>query len=106
MKSLRWRLLFIAALAVFSIYILIPTGIYMSQPADLRNDQEHMKKIMPRWLPSGHLNLGLDLQGGVQLVLGVNLFRVPERACMSGYLLFIDVAAPRSELLTCILMNL
>lgn len=78
MKSLRWRLLFIAALAVFSIYILIPTGIYMSQPADLRNDQEHMKKVLPRWLPSGHLNLGLDLQGGVQLVLGVNLTQAVE----------------------------
>ena len=78
MKSLRWRLLLIAGLAVFSIYILIPTGIYMSQPAELRNDQEHMKKVLPGWLPGGHLNLGLDLQGGVQLVLGVNLTQAVE----------------------------
>lgn len=78
MKSLRWRLMLIAGLAVFSIYILIPTGIYMSQPAELRNDQEHMKKVLPSWLPSGHLNLGLDLQGGVQLVLGVNLTQAVE----------------------------
>jgi protein-export membrane protein SecD/preprotein translocase SecF subunit len=78
MKSLRWRLMLITGLALFSVYILIPTGIYMSQPADLRNDQEHMSKILPGWLPKGHLNLGLDLQGGVQLVLGVNLTEAVE----------------------------
>jgi protein-export membrane protein SecD/preprotein translocase SecF subunit len=78
MNSLRWRLLLIAGLALFSVYILIPTGIYMSQPAELRNDQEHMNKKLPGWLPSGHLNLGLDLQGGVQLVLGVNLTEAVE----------------------------
>jgi protein-export membrane protein SecD/preprotein translocase SecF subunit len=78
MKSLRWRLMLIAGLTLFSFYILIPTGIYMSQPAELRNDQDHMKKVLPAWLPKGHLNLGLDLQGGVQLVLGVNLTQAVE----------------------------
>ncbi len=78
MKSLRWRLMLIAGLTLFSVYILIPTGIYMSQPAELRNDQVHMSKMLPSWLPSGHLNLGLDLQGGVQLVLGVNLSEAVE----------------------------
>jgi preprotein translocase subunit SecD len=78
MKSLRWRLMLIAGLTLFSIYILIPTGIYMSQPAELRNDQDHMSAILPRWLPKSHLNLGLDLQGGVQLVLGVNLTQAVE----------------------------
>lgn len=78
MKSLRWRLMLIAGLTLFSFYILIPTGIYMSQPAELRNDQEHMNKVLPSWLPKGHLNLGLDLQGGVQLVLGVNLTQAVE----------------------------
>ena len=78
MKSLRWRLMLIAGLTLFSVYILIPTGIYMSQPAEMRNDQVHMSKVLPSWLPSGHLNLGLDLQGGVQLVLGVNLTEAVE----------------------------
>lgn len=73
MKSLQWRLWFIAGLTVLSFYILIPTYIYMSQPPEMRNDQEYMKSKIPAFLPSGHLNLGLDLQGGVQLVLGVNL---------------------------------
>jgi protein-export membrane protein SecD/preprotein translocase SecF subunit len=78
MKSLRWRLMVIAGLTLFSIYILIPTGIYMSQPPEMRNDQEHMAKVLPSWLPKGHLNLGLDLQGGVQLLLGVNLTQAVE----------------------------
>lgn len=78
MKSLRWRLMLIAGLTLFSVYILIPTGIYMSQPAEMRNDQVHMSKVLPSWLPDGHLNLGLDLQGGVQLVLGVNLTEAVE----------------------------
>ena len=37
-----------------------------------------MAKVLPSWLPKGHLNLGLDLQGGVQLVLGVNLTQAVE----------------------------
>jgi protein-export membrane protein SecD/preprotein translocase SecF subunit len=78
MSSLRWRLWFIAALSIASIYVLIPTYIYMSQPADLRNDQDYMAKKIPGFLPKGHLNLGLDLQGGVQLVLGVNLSQAVE----------------------------
>ncbi|MCX6118379.1 MAG: protein translocase subunit SecD [Proteobacteria bacterium] len=78
MKSIRSRLIFIAALAVLSVYVLIPTYIYMSQPVELRNDQDHMKTKIPSWLPKGHLNLGLDLQGGVQLVLGVNLTQAVE----------------------------
>lgn len=78
MKSLRWRLWFIAGLTILSFYILVPTAIYMSQPAEMRNDQEHMRSKIPSFLPSTHLNLGLDLQGGVQLVLGVNLSQAVE----------------------------
>ncbi|MCX6124552.1 MAG: hypothetical protein NTV34_07350 [Proteobacteria bacterium] len=37
-----------------------------------------MKTKIPSFLPNGHLNLGLDLQGGVQLVLGVNLSQAVE----------------------------
>ena len=78
MKSLRWRLIFISALTLFSLYTLIPTYIYMSETADHRNDQEYMRQRIPAWLPNSHLNLGLDLQGGVQLVLGVNLSQAVE----------------------------
>lgn len=78
MKSLRRRLSLIAILTLFSSYILIPSYLYLREPADLRNDHEYMAKKIPAWLPKGHLNLGLDLQGGVQLVLGVNLSEAVE----------------------------
>ena len=78
MKSIRWRSCVIAGLTLLSIYLLVPTYFYMSQPAELRNDHEHMKKVMPRGLPNVRLNLGLDLQGGVQLVLGVDLEQAVE----------------------------
>jgi len=78
MKSIRWRSFVVAGLTLLSIYLLIPTYFYMSQPAELRNDHEHMKKVMPGGLPNVRLNLGLDLQGGVQLVLGVDLEQAVE----------------------------
>jgi protein-export membrane protein SecD/preprotein translocase SecF subunit len=78
MSSLRWRLWFITGLTILSAYILAPTFIYLNEPAELRNDDDHMRKKIPAFLPKGHLNLGLDLQGGVQLVLGVNLSQAVE----------------------------
>ena len=78
MKPLRWRSILVAALTLISIYSLIPTYFYLHESPDLRNDAEHMAKVLPSWLSKTHLNLGLDLQGGVQLVLGVNLEQAVE----------------------------
>ncbi len=72
MKSLRWRGMFILALVLWAVYAVAPTVIYFQQPASVRNDQDELRKAIPSWLPRNHVNLGLDLQGGVQLVLGVN----------------------------------
>ena len=71
MKPLRWRLTFVAILTLFAVYGIAPTIIYFSQPAEIRNDDEAFLKHVPSWLPQSHIKLGLDLQGGVQLVLGV-----------------------------------
>ena len=60
-KNLRWKILTI--LAVFALFFAL--GVYpilakqYSLPA-------------PAWLLAKHLKLGLDLQGGVQLILKVN----------------------------------
>jgi protein-export membrane protein SecD/preprotein translocase SecF subunit len=78
MKSLRWRIIFVSFLTLLSLWVIAPTVIYMRQPAELRNDQEYMKKKIPSWLPHKYINLGLDLQGGVQLVLGVKLDQAVE----------------------------
>lgn len=71
MKPIRWRLTFVVVLTLLAIYGISPTLIYFSQPAEIRNDSEEFLKNVPSWLPQNHAKLGLDLQGGVQLVLGV-----------------------------------
>ncbi len=72
MNPLRWRLLFIAAITVWASYVVAPSIIYFATPKEVRNSAEDMAKRIPSWLPKKHVSLGLDLQGGVQLVLGVN----------------------------------
>jgi len=71
MKPIRWRATVIAALALLAAYAVAPTVIYFMQPVEVRNDEEAFLKKVPSWLPQSHVKLGLDLQGGVQLVLGV-----------------------------------
>ncbi len=71
MKSLRWRFIVIAVLGLWAAYNVSPTVIYFFEPKEIRGDVEKLNKIIPDWLPKKHVKLGLDLQGGVQLVLGV-----------------------------------
>ena len=72
MKSVRTRVILIIALALGAIYYVSPTLVYFSLPKEIRNDQNELAKHLPSWLPQKHIKLGLDLQGGVQLVLGVD----------------------------------
>ena len=72
MRPLRWRAIFLTVLTLLSIYAIAPTIIYFLQPVHVRNDQVAFEKKLPSWLPHSHVKLGLDLQGGVQLVLGVS----------------------------------
>ncbi len=72
MKSLRVRLSLVMLLTLGALYYLAPTFIYFSLPKDQRNDTAVLEKAIPSWMPKKHIKLGLDLQGGVQLVLGVD----------------------------------
>ncbi len=72
MNQLRWRLTIMAVVTLLACYAVAPSVIYFMAPKEIRNSQEEMAKRIPNWLPSRHVSLGLDLQGGVQLVLGVN----------------------------------
>jgi protein-export membrane protein SecD/preprotein translocase SecF subunit len=72
MNPLRWRLLFILALTMWALYSVAPSILYFTAPKEVRNSDEELSKRIPDWLPQKHVKLGLDLQGGVQLVLGVN----------------------------------
>ena len=43
------------------------------EPKELRNNAEYFAEKLPSWLPKDNLvKLGLDLQGGVLLVIGVD----------------------------------
>ena len=72
MKSLRSRMTLIILLTLGAIYYVSPTLIYFSLPKETRNDQKVLESHIPSWMPKKHIKLGLDLQGGVQLVLGVD----------------------------------
>ena len=71
MKPIRWRLIFVMTLSLLALYIVGPTLIYFTQPKETRNDPDILATKIPSWLPEKHINLGLDLQGGVHFVLGV-----------------------------------
>lgn len=72
MKSLRFRAIAILLITLGALYYISPTFIYFSLPKETRNDPAELDKAIPKWLPRKHIKLGLDLQGGVQLVLGVD----------------------------------
>jgi SecD/SecF fusion protein len=65
-KNLRWKLLSLIVLVGLGIYALIPTFKLYSVPAAERNAQGN---ATIRDLRSKALKLGLDLQGGMHLVL-------------------------------------
>jgi preprotein translocase subunit SecD len=79
MQNTTWpvRLLFTIGTVLLAGYLLTPTIIYFSlsdeQHADVQKDKAAFKKHLPSWAPENHVVPGLDLQGGVHMVLGVDL---------------------------------
>jgi preprotein translocase subunit SecD len=71
-RSWWWRTLMILLIVGYAVYYLIPSWVYFRLPIDKRNDVEVLAKATPNWAPKKHLNLGLDLQGGIELVMGVD----------------------------------
>src|SRR5256886_11792254 len=71
----------ILAVTVFSVWALVPSFTYFRLPAGERNEASVFEKARPKWAPAKHLDLGLDLQGGIHLVMGVEVDRaVREKA--------------------------
>ncbi len=75
-RSWLWRVALIAAVALFSIYQLVPSWFYFKLPPGERLGPAYEESV-PKWAPSArrHLNLGLDLQGGIHLAMGVDVDR-------------------------------
>src|SRR5215468_7263922 len=69
----RW--IIILAVTLGSIWYLIPTYYsFFVLPKSQRNDEKLLQSRLPRWAPSAkhRLNLGLDLQGGIHMVMRVD----------------------------------
>ncbi len=73
MSGSWWSRTFLIVLVVgYALYYLVPSYVYFRLPTDQRNDTALLEQKIPRWAPKRHLNLGLDLQGGIELVMGVD----------------------------------
>lgn len=76
-ESWKTRLFFSGLLLGFAIYLLIPTVIYFnlneSQLREVRRDKHAFAKMLPSWSIDSHIIPGLDLQGGIHMVLGVDV---------------------------------
>ncbi|HSN13572.1 MAG TPA: protein translocase subunit SecD, partial [Anaeromyxobacteraceae bacterium] len=73
-RSWTWRVVIVVAVTLLSAYQLVPTWQYFRLSPEARNT-EAFDKSVPRWAPNPkkHLNLGLDLQGGIHLAMGVDV---------------------------------
>jgi preprotein translocase subunit SecD len=75
-RSWYWRVGLIVAVALLSLWQLVPSWFYFKLPPEERNGEAYDKSV-PGWAPNArhHLNLGLDLQGGIHLAMGVDVDR-------------------------------
>ncbi len=75
-RSWYWRVGTIVAVTLLAVYYLVPSWFYFRLPPDQRTTDAYEQSV-PRWAPDAkkHLNLGLDLQGGIHLALGVDVDR-------------------------------
>src|SRR2546427_10650777 len=84
-RAWYWKAGLILAVTVLSVWALVPSITYFRLPAAERNEASVFEKARPKWAPAKHLNLGLDLQGGIHLVMGVEVDRaVREKAVRRG----------------------
>lgn len=76
-ESWKTRLFLSGLLLGFAVYLLIPTVIYFklneSQLREVRRDKHAFAKMLPSWSIDSHIIPGLDLQGGIHMVLGVDV---------------------------------
>ena len=79
MQQNTWhiRLIFTLGIVGLAAYLLVPSIVYFrlsdADLAEVQKDSAAFKKHLPKWAQDSHIVPGLDLQGGVHMVLGVDL---------------------------------
>lgn len=92
MKGLTWRLVTIVATVLFSLYLLTPTFLRFSKGISIPKVTKPSDPLYYSLLPSEVLKLGLDLRGGLHLVLGIDFQEVHRDAVSKLKSQFKDVA--------------
>src|SRR5947209_4235284 len=73
-RSWYWKAGFIVVVTLGALYALVPSWTYFHLPNEQRNEAGVFEQYRPKWaVTKRHLNLGLDLQGGIHLVMGVDV---------------------------------
>lgn len=74
-RSWYGKVALILGVTLLSLWYLTPTWYYFALPSEMRNDTALLEKSLPSWAPKAKnkLNLGLDLQGGIHLVMRVDV---------------------------------
>lgn len=91
-RSWYARLIITLGVLLASAYYVAPTVIYFMASPEVRRSKEELAKLFPSWLPKNRMNLGIDLQGGLHLVMGVDTEKaVQDRADRVSDELFNDM---------------
>lgn len=71
-RSWYLRVAMIVGLVLLGLYISMPSFIYLSSEPKVRRDKVALKKAIPDYYSENRVSLGIDLQGGLHLVMGVD----------------------------------
>jgi preprotein translocase subunit SecD len=74
-RSWIWRLVLVLGICGWAVYQATPTFLYLSSEPEVRRSRKLLKERIPDSLPDARMNLGIDLQGGLHLVMGVDTER-------------------------------
>jgi protein-export membrane protein SecD len=81
-NQMLWRWAIVLGSVAAAALLVAPTAIYFgldkAQMGEVRKRAEAFNQFVPDYLPKKHVNLGLDLAGGIHLVLAVDLDKALE----------------------------
>jgi len=76
-RNYLWRIGLVVGLVILAGYYLYPSFRYFTLPPaqleEAKKSRANFQKTLPSWASPSHIVPGLDLQGGIHLVLGVDL---------------------------------